>query len=320
MDQTAPKTGSVIHDTPDNPAPENAITGFFESRDNKKLRYAIFRSSITRATGTVVLLQGRNETIEKYYETIRDLTDAGLWVATFDWRGQGGSERLLKGSFAGHVQRFSDYEDDLEFFLENIVLPDARLPFYIVGHSTGSLIALSAAPRLANRVERMVLCAPFVGMRDNRFGEPMLRFVVGAASMFGFGRKSSTGNKRSNLEFEGNNLTSDRERFTRNRAIYDTCPDLILGGPTFRWLSQCLRAMKRVHTPGHLASIRIPTLLIGAGADAVVPIEPVEELASHFRASELITIDHGKHELFQEANIYRKQVIAAITAFIPGEL
>ncbi|MEX3010327.1 alpha/beta fold hydrolase [Hoeflea sp. TYP-13] len=320
MDQSAPKPENIIHDTPDNPAPENATAGYFETRDNKKLRYAIFRSSVTRASGTVVLLQGRNETIEKYYETIRDLTDAGLWVATFDWRGQGGSERLLKNSIAGHVQRFSDYEDDLEYFLENIVLPDARLPFFIIGHSTGSLIALSAAPRLANRVEKMALSAPFVGMQDGRFGEPMLRFMVGAASMFGFGRKSPTGNKRSNLVFEGNSLTSDRQRFARNRAIYDTCPDFILGGPTFRWLSECFRAMKRVHRPAHLASIRIPTLLLGAGADTIVPIETVEELASHFRASELITIDHAQHELFQEADIFREQVMAAIKAFMPGEL
>ncbi|MEM6463066.1 MAG: alpha/beta hydrolase [Pseudomonadota bacterium] len=319
MDQRATETDRIIHDTPDNPTPANAITGYFETRDKKRLRYAIFRSGATRATGTVVLLQGRNETIEKYYETIRDLTDAGLWVATFDWRGQGGSQRLLKNSIAGHVQRFSDYEKDLEHFLETIVLPDARLPFFMVAHSLGSLIALSAAPRLANRIERMALSAPFVGMHSEGMSQPLLRLMVGAASRFGFGKKSPTGNKQSNLHFEGNALTSDRTRFARNRAIYDICPEFILGGPTFRWLSECFRAIDRVHDHAHLASIRIPTLLIGAGADDVVPIQELEELASHFRASELITVDHAKHELFQEVDLYRNQAVAAITAFLPGD-
>ena len=59
-----------------------------------------------------------------------ELTASGLWVATFDWRGQGGSQRLLKNPMPGYVRRFSDYEKDLEQFLEEIVLPDARLPFF----------------------------------------------------------------------------------------------------------------------------------------------------------------------------------------------
>lgn len=319
MDKKAPSSTGAIHDTPDNPVPGNATSGFFETNDGKRLRYALFRSSVTRAKGTIVLLQGRNETIEKYYETIRDLTEAGLWVATFDWRGQGGSERLLQGSDAGHIRRFSDYESDLEFFLENIVLPDTRLPFYIVGHSTGGLIALSAAPRLANRVERMVLTSPFVGMHPGRYDTAALRLFVRAASLLGFGRRSATGSRQRNLNFEDNALTSDRARFNRNRAIYDVCPDFILGGPTFRWLAESFRTMKRVHNPAHLASIRIPTLIFGAGADSIVPIQEIEQIASHFRASELITVDHARHELFQEADIFREQVLAGITAFLPGE-
>ena len=42
-------------------------------------------------------------------------------------------------------------------------------------------------------------------------------------------------------------------------------------------------------------------------------------MASRFRASELITIDYAKHELFQEADVYRNQVMAVIKAFIPGD-
>ncbi len=142
---------SVLISTPDNPVPENRTEGYFETHDGMKLRYAVFRSGASVAKGTVVILQGRNEYIEKYFETIRDLTARGLWVATFDLRGQGGSPRLIKKRRShGHVRRFSDYERDLDTFLEKVVLPDTRLPFYLLGHSTGGLIALSAAPYLAN--------------------------------------------------------------------------------------------------------------------------------------------------------------------------
>src|SRR5689334_23848381 len=86
----------VLYSTPDNPAPENRTEGFFETHDGHRLRYAVFRSQTPAAHGTVVLLHGRSECIEKYFETIRDLTSKGLWVATYDLRGQGGSPRLIK--------------------------------------------------------------------------------------------------------------------------------------------------------------------------------------------------------------------------------
>lgn len=151
--------------TPDNPIPPAAAdprrhtVGFFTGTGGRRLRYAVFRSGDTAAKGTVVLLHGRNESIEKYFEMIGDLLARGLWVATFDWRGQAGSERLLKQLRRGHVRRFSDYEQDLSIFLEKIVLPDTRLPFFLVAHSMGALVALAQAPRLATRIDRMVLNA-----------------------------------------------------------------------------------------------------------------------------------------------------------------
>ena len=38
----------------------------------------------------------------------------------------------------------------------------------------------------------------------------------------------------------------------------------------------------------------------------------------NFRAAQLITITGGRHELLQEKNIYRAQVMAALEAFMPG--
>ncbi len=82
---------ATLHETPANPAPANHTVGFFTAHDGVKLRYAVFRSEISPARGTVVLLHGRNECIEKYFETIRDLNAMGMWVATYDMRSQGGS-------------------------------------------------------------------------------------------------------------------------------------------------------------------------------------------------------------------------------------
>ena len=93
---------ATLRASEDNPVPGNHTVGYFTGDRGKQLRYAIFRASRQVARGTVVLLHGRNECIEKYFETVSDLTAMGFWVATFDTRGQGGSERLLKKPGAGH--------------------------------------------------------------------------------------------------------------------------------------------------------------------------------------------------------------------------
>src|SRR5690606_2723458 len=114
--------------------------------DGRRIRYARFEASGRPLEGTVVILAGRNECIEKYFETICDLSARGLGSAVLDWRGQGGSDRMLRDRRKGYVRSFGQYAGDLDRFFEEVVLPDCRPPFFILGHSTGSLVALLAAP------------------------------------------------------------------------------------------------------------------------------------------------------------------------------
>ncbi|MCO5731875.1 alpha/beta fold hydrolase [Rhizobium sp. SSA_523] len=307
----------ILFSTLDNPVPDNHTAGFFEGAQKMKLRYALFRSKISPARGTVVLLQGRNEFIEKYYETIRDLNAMGLWVATFDLRGQGGSQRLLKDPRKGHVRRFSDYERDLSHFLEHVVLPDARLPFFLVAHSTGALIALSAAPMLSNRIDRMALAAPFVGLAHESLSQAGVLRLSTVLSRIGLGA-TSMGKDHSQRAFAGNPLTSDRARFDRNAALMTARPDLTIGPPTARWLYETLTAAERASQQAHLTRVTIPTLILAPMLDGVVPYLAQERLSRNFRAGQLITLTGARHELFQERDLFRAQALAAIEAFMPG--
>ncbi|MBY3176003.1 alpha/beta fold hydrolase [Rhizobium leguminosarum] len=307
----------VLYSTPDNPAPENRTEGFFETHDGHQLRYAVFRSSGQIAKGTVVILHGRNEYIEKYFETIRDLTAKGLWVATFDLRGQGRSSRLTKRRNHGHIRRFADYERDLDTFLEKVVLPDTRLPFYLLAHSTGGLIALSAAPYLTTRIDRMVLSAPFIGLTGQSASPRVIRALAGTLTAVGLGFLPLT-SKLKEPNFSDNPLTSDEHRFERNVAMMKAHPELTLGPPTARWLIEAFRTMDRVTSPYHLFSITIPTIVIAPTRDGVVPYTAQERLSRYFRAGQLVPINGARHEIFQERDIYRAAALAAFHAFIPG--
>jgi lysophospholipase len=308
----------ILKATPGNPLPSSYFAGFFKSFDGLSLRYAIFRSGTTLPKGTVIVLHGRNESIEKYYETIRDLNAMGLWVATFDWRGQGNSPRLLKNTRRGHIRRFSDLERDLNTFIETVVLPDSKMPFFIVGHSMGALVAMKAAPRLANRIERMVLCSPFVGGKGYGIPNWLLRFVADAATLFGFGWVQLVKDNLLDRPFTGNTLTSDRIRFERNQTIVKMFPGLALGPPTARWISVMIDGIEEVMSMDHLRRIEIPCLVIAPSNDEIVPYSTYEELSQKFRAGKLITVPGAKHEVLQERDVFRAQVLGAIEAFIPG--
>ncbi|RIK83568.1 MAG: lysophospholipase [Hyphomicrobiales bacterium] len=310
----------TIYETPGNPVPQDAVAGMLAMPDGRRLRYAHFRARARPLRGTVVLLQGRNECIEKYYETIADLSARGFGVATFDLRGQGGSDRLLADVERGHVGDFLHYATDIDPFFRHIVLPDCRGPYYVLAHSTGALAALLAAPLLANRVERMVLSAPLLGLPEGRLAPRNAARVAGLMHAFGLGSAYLDGGPRERepTPFADNVLTSDPARYARNLSIYRWYPELALGGVTATWVRAAFRATALVNDPDFAASLRIPVLIVAAGAEQVVDPAAAERFGRRLRVGGVVTVDGARHELMQEADIYREQFLAAFDAFVPG--
>ena len=303
-----------------NPQPARTHYGMLAMRDGKNLRYARFAAEGRPLKGTIVLIQGRNECIEKYFETISDLTGRGFGVLTYDLRGQGGSDRLIADPQRGYIENFNQYAADLEQIFEDIALPDCRPPYYILAHSTGGLVALLAAPSMVNRVRRMMLTAPLLRFATTPLSMKRLHRIASTLYFFGLARRYLGAGPRSPEPptFATNKLTTDRARYMRNQAIYGARPELAMGGPTVAWIRAACRAVEQVTDPEFLARIRIPVLFVAAGADEVVSTPAIEEYARMLRAGSLLTVDGARHELLQEADIYREQVLAALDAFMPG--
>ena len=302
-----------------NPVPEGAVCGLLELPGSVFLRYARWNALRGPSRGTIVLQHGRTETIEKYFETARDFRKRGFGVVTFDWRGQGGSTRMLSDPLKGHIEHFNRYLEDLEAILTKVVMPDCRPPFHLVGHSTGGLIALLAAPALGNRIDRMVLTAPFLELREIPLRQHRMKQVLGLLTYFGFGRSyvPGTSGNIDKATFEGNKVTSDRRRFSHRADIMTNHRHLALSGPTISWLYSAFRASEHISQSGFSDAISIPTLFILAGNDTVVSTPYAENFARKMRTASSLTIAGAKHEIFQEADVYREQALAAIDAFLP---
>ena len=306
--------------TEGNPVPDNAFVGRLMMRDGVSIRYARFGATGRPLQGTVVIVTGRNEYIEKYFETIADFQMRGLGVLIFDLRGQGLSDRLIADPARGYIDDFGSYIADLEELFVNVALPDCRAPFFLLGHSMGALIALLAAPAMVNRVRRMVLLGPLLGFPQLPVSTRTLRRLTGAMHVLGLGRTYLSGvrERRAVVPFASNKLTTDHTRYERNLTIRRLHPELGLAGPTASWVHASCVAIEQALDMDFLARVNIPTLIIAAGADEVVSNAAIERLSIMLRAGSLLTIDGARHELLQESDLYREQVLAAFDAFVPG--
>ena len=148
--------------TPKNPIPLGVSIGFLKGKGGVPLRYARWRSALKERHGTVCIFPGRSEFIEKYFEVVGELRRRGFAVAVLDWRGQGGSGRLMRNSLKGHVKSFADYEDDVARFMNEVALPDCPPPYYALAHSMGATVLLKAATMRGCWFSRMVLTAPMI--------------------------------------------------------------------------------------------------------------------------------------------------------------
>ncbi|MFB6461188.1 alpha/beta fold hydrolase [Bradyrhizobium tunisiense] len=304
---------------PSNPVPENVVSGTIKTPDGVELRFARWAPPAGRK-GTVCVFTGRSEQIEKYFETVRDLRDRGFAVAMIDWRGQGHSSRRLRDPRKGYVRDFSDFEVDVEAFVQQVVLPDCPPPFFALAHSMGGTVMLRVAHAGKRWFDRMVLSAPMIDLPGRTTSLPV-RALLKTMRLLGQGGRYVPGgsDRLTGLDpFINNPVTSDPVRYARNAAILEEDPTLGLASPTVAWADTAFRAMhtfKRVNYP---TQIRQPILMLAASNDAVVSTAAIEEFAYHLRAGSHLVIAGAKHEILQEQDRYRSQFWAAFDAFVPG--
>lgn len=304
-----------------NPVPSGPVVGSFEGYDGNPLRFALWQATRGPRRGTICLFHGRGEFIEKYFETIADLRGRGFAVATFDWRGQGGSWRALPDHHKGHIDDFGEYEKDVIRFMKDIVLPDCPPPFFALGHSMGGNILLRHAVKPGSWFDRMILTAPMIAFADERvrFPQRLARLYAETAAIGGFATRYCYGGNATpegGDKFEGNPLTSDRERWSRNKGILEVAPELGLGAPTVGWLRAAYRSNATISHPEFAPTVRIPVMLFAAGKDCIVSTRAIEAFGVRLKVGNLILIPGSEHEILQERDVFRQRFWAAFDAYL----
>jgi lysophospholipase len=309
-----------------NPVPSGAIVGSFKGFDGAPLRFARWEPTRGPRRGTVCLFGGRTEHIEKYFEVIADLRRRGFGVVTMDWRGQGGSHRPLPNPRKGHIYDFGEHDRDLMRFVKDIVLPDCLPPFIALGHSMGAHILMRNAISNGSWFDRLVALAPMLAFHPERVRYPawFARCVTSTAARGGMSTLYIPGGsdvpQEFSLPFEGNPLTSNLERWSRNRAVLEAAPELALGSPTYGWTHAAYRSMDALMQPETPGRVQVPMLIFSAGHDTVISNRAIEEFANQLKVGTHILLPAARHEILQESDDVRGRFWAAFDAYLGVEM
>ncbi len=276
--------------------------------DGVCLRAGIWPHESPSPRGSVIILPGRTEFIEKYGEVIGELLARGFAVGVLDWRGQGLSQRVLGDARRGHIDTFDTYLTD---FAQVAAGPLAQLPkpWIALAHSMGANIATLLLERDAGRFTAAALCSPMYGILTGTLPMPVARMIAASAGLGLASRYVPNGTGKSIVEetFDENLVTNDERRYGRSTAIAAMEPRIAIGSPTLGWVRAALAACDELALPGAIERIRIPVLLALAGQELLIDNTQARALAPRFPKGRLFEIAESRHEILMERDGVREK-------------
>jgi len=283
------------------------------------------------AKGCVVVSPGRSEPALKYIEVAQDLVRSGFSpVYAIDHRGQGFSERLLADKNKNHVEKFSDYADDFEIFVNDIVLQDPACRGHqmsLLAHSMGGAIATVYLENVGanSPFQKAAMSAPMlkIAYPGTRTEDSVIR-ETWLACHTPFGPRCDDfapgkGPFLPGTPFRGNSFTHSEARHGLTDMIHAKWNTVQVGGPTVQWVSEAAKADKELRREKNAARISVPLLILQAEHDSIVDNEGQNEFCSFVKSCRIEKIGGAYHEIPMESDSLRDQAISKFVDFFSAQ-
>ena len=289
------------------------VLDYIQTEDRKFIRYGYWEKG---DRGTVIILPGRTEYIEKYNFVIQEFLNRNFSVLCIDWRGQGLSQRPHGRTDIGHVKDFFEYQIDLETILEHLKDSLNQKPKLLLAHSMGSCIGLRYLLR-DTTFQCSIFSGPLWGLPVSDLTVSILIPIFNLAISMGLGLITYPykidGFHILTKPFEKNLLTKNIDAYNEMRDNLLIDPRLGLGPPTLSWvkaLNDELQKLAKMPPP------EIPQLTFLGESDKVISKKAVESRMARTPMGELKILSNAMHEVFFETSDIKEVIWEEIDQFL----
>ncbi|PTV95591.1 lysophospholipase [Rhodobacter aestuarii] len=296
--------------------PEGGSAWWLKAADGVRIRLAVWSKAGSK--GTVFLLPGRTEYIEKYGPAAGEFLARGYAMVAIDWRGQGLADRLCADPVKGHVAEFGDYQRDFDAVLDAAARFCLPRPWFVLGHSMGGAIGL----------RRIMGTHPFTAAAFSapmwEIGLPKLIQPIGPAlaqilrngplSMIyppGFSAQSYV----LRAPFLDNKLTKDAGMWAFMLNHLHELPAITLSGPSLQWV--CEGILECEDLDEH-PSPDLPCYCAIGSNERIIETSAVFDRMHRWPKGRLEIFEGAEHELMMESEERRRRFYDGCVACFAG--
>jgi len=273
--------------------------GQLRAKDGTRIFYRRVAARGARARARVLVVHGFAEHSGRYEHVLAGFSERGFDAWALDLRGYGRSD-----GGRGCLKSFDDYLDDVEALVTSARQDLAAIPFFLLGHSMGGLVATRFCEERPSGVRGLLLSSPFF-----RVKMPVPAVKRAAAMVL----SSVLPNLALPTELDANLISRDPEIV--RAYVHDP---LVLTKATTRWFTEAMRAQSKALAGA--AELRMPLLLIHGAADGLVDPEASRAFFEQVGASDktLRLWPELRHEILNEPE--KLEVLAVFSDWIEKHL
>jgi alpha-beta hydrolase superfamily lysophospholipase len=261
----------------------NSNERFFKTIRGPELFYRAWHPEAAIETkAVIIIIHGGGEHSGRYLNPVNYLVPRGYPVYAYDLPGHGKSPGKR-----GHVNRFTEFLDATDSFLQFVRKDEGGKPVFLLGHSIGGLIAVDYAlkhPELPG----LILSSPFLRMK---LQVPAWKSVIAkTASYFMPALTLHNG-------LIADDLCHEREvcmMYRRDPLVHDLA--------SVRFYTEMLAAQSR--TMRDAGRLKTPMLLLYGSADRIADPEGAKAFNKNAGCSDkkIVVYEGFYHEIFNEKN------------------
>lgn len=278
---------------------------YLDTDKDRKICFSVVKNMSQKCVGTVIVLQGAGDSLERYADIFTGLSNRGFYVASFDWFGQGQSDTCKNFRNKADKYDLKKHTNDFDRFLHDVVYPDCPPPYYLLCYDMGCVIGLNAMDFINNQIDRILCVSPLLSPLGVSTDSLLHKIKY---------RLCSLGLKRIEFSQDANNVTQKLDQSGKSIEIQYIRKSFF----NRRWLSQYCKAIKTLEQRLQNNDLKVPTLLLLANHDKLSSENTAQQMCNNVRLVDYIKISGVEHDILHSADRHLNQFWAVLDAFISG--